>query len=442
MPNDFTEPAQTLVGLWEFKSSAQAGDIGLTDGQAQNGVYDGNIAAVSGAAVFDGNYDWIDVEGDDAPFDMAQGSIEVEFTQANKVGSSPDTLVSRGEWGDRSSDCYFGLDITENGAVRIQHFSGSGENASLSTPNGFFSPGDEVRVSYNWDKLLGSTLKVLNLTAGTEFETSDSQTGLTFDLGDNEAGRFVFGAREQNDGQCDRQFAGAMKYVAVYSGPPPADGYSTLGAVVFNADGSTLDFSEIKNITPCYIPGTLVATPRGDIPVEDVKVGDKVITRDNGFQEVVWVGHKQVTPRTFTESPELKPVRVRKGALGNGLPERDMIVSPNHRILLSTPDGSLYIDQPEALVAAKHMIGMDGIHRIDLLSATYVHFMCERHEVVLSDGTWLESFQPGDFSLKGIDDEQREEIFALFPELRSRAGREDYTSAGRPLRGFKAKLVP
>ncbi len=68
--------------------------------------------------------------------------------------------------------------------------------------------------------------------------------------------------------------------------------------------------------------------------------------------------------------------------------------------------------------------------------------MCERHEVVLSDGTWLESFQPGDFSLKGIDDEQREEIFALFPELRSRAGREDYTSADRPLRGFKAKLVP
>ena len=220
-----------------------------------------------------------------------------------------------------------------------------------------------------------------------------------------------------------------------------ADGDSTSGTVVFNSDGSTLDFTEIENIIPCFTPGTLVATPRGEVLVEELVVGDKVITRDNGFREIVWVGHKQVSPRMFNEAPELKPICICAGALGNGLPERDMIVSPNHRMLVSSPEVALFFEQTEVLVAAKHMVGMEGIHRVDMLGTTYVHFMCERHEVVLGDGAWSESFQPGDHSLQGVDDDQRNEIFALFPELRSRSGRDEYAAARRILRGFEAKLV-
>jgi hypothetical protein len=133
LPNDFTEPTQNLVGLWEFKLNVQVGDFSSTDGQGLNVVYDGNITAVSGAALFDGNIDRIDVEGDDAPFDMAQGSIEVEFTQASQVGSSPDTLVSRGEWNDRSSEGYFGLvDLSRFSAApraRLSHVSFESDRA-------------------------------------------------------------------------------------------------------------------------------------------------------------------------------------------------------------------------------------------------------------------------------------------------------------------------
>jgi len=110
-------------------------------------------------------------------------------------------------------------------------------------------------------------------------------------------------------------------------------------------------------------------------------------------------------------------------------------------MLVSSPEVALFFEQTEVLVAAKHMVGMEGIHRVDMLGTTYVHFMCERHEVVLGDGAWSESFQPGDHSLQGVDDDQRNEIFALFPELRSRSGRDEYAAARRILRGFEAKLV-
>ena len=75
------------------------------------------------------------------------------------------------------------------------------------------------------------------------------------------------------------------------------------------------------------------------------------------------------------------------------------------------------------------------------MSTTYIHFMFDHHEVVLSNGAWTESFQPGDMSLKGVGNAQRNEIFELFPELRTRDGIEDYQAARRSLKKHEAKLL-
>jgi len=75
------------------------------------------------------------------------------------------------------------------------------------------------------------------------------------------------------------------------------------------------------------------------------------------------------------------------------------------------------------------------------MNTTYIHFMFDQHEVVLSNGAWTESFQPGDHSLKGIGNSQRQEIFELFPELETDSGRQDYTSARRTLRKHEAELL-
>ncbi len=210
---------------------------------------------------------------------------------------------------------------------------------------------------------------------------------------------------------------------------------------VYFTDGSTMTFSEIENVIPCFTPGTTIATPRGERLVEELQVGDKIITRDNGIQEIAWLGHKAMSGKQLAANPHLKPILIKAGSLGQGLPERDMLVSPNHRVLVASEKTQLYFEEREVLAAAKHMTGADGIHAVNVMQTTYVHFMFERHEVVLSNGAWTESFQPGDYSLKGIGNSQRNEIFELFPELSTRTGLEGYQSARKALKKHEARLL-
>jgi hypothetical protein len=180
--------------------------------------------------------------------------------------------------------------------------------------------------------------------------------------------------------------------------------------------------------TPCFTPGTMITTQRGECPVQHLVAGDRVITRDNGIQPVRWVGKTQMFLHDFQAEPHLLPVFIRKGSLGKGLPERDMMVSPNHRILVANERSTLCFSEREVLVAAKHLT-TQGAHTVQSSGTTYIHFMCDRHEIVLADGIWTESFQPQDQSLKGIGNAQRLEIFELFPELKTAEGIAGYGAA-------------
>lgn len=183
-----------------------------------------------------------------------------------------------------------------------------------------------------------------------------------------------------------------------------------------------------RRATPCFTLGTIITTQRGPCPVEQIVHGDRVITRDNGLQPVVWVGSTQLFLHDFQAEPHLLPIFIRKGSLGKDLPERDMMVSPNHRVLVTSGRSTLRHSEREVLVAAKHLTA-SGVQTIQSRGTTYVHFMCERHEIVLADGIWTETFQPEDQSLKGIGNAQRLEILELFPDLRSAEGVAAYKSA-------------
>jgi len=207
------------------------------------------------------------------------------------------------------------------------------------------------------------------------------------------------------------------------------------------ADAGQLVFEEIENVIPCFTPGTKIATPKGERLVETLEVGDRVITRDNGIQTIRWVGARNMLGTELNRSAHLKPVLIRQGALGNDLPERDMMVSPNHRMLVANDKTALYFEEREVLVAAKHLTGLKGVDVVDVSHTTYIHIMFDQHEVILSDGTWTESFQPGDMSLAGIGNAQRQEIFELFPELATQDGIAGYTAARRSLKRHEAKLI-
>lgn len=248
------------------------------------------------------------------------------------------------------------------------------------------------------------------------------------------AGDFIDGGEGGDDFDI-LDLRGSNVRSVTYTSDDLEDGY-----ILFR-DGGRADFEEIENVIPCFTPNTLIATARGEVPVESIAVGDRVITRDNGIQPVRWVGRRDLTEAQIATSPSMAAVTIRKGALGHGLPERDMAVSPQHRVLISSDEAMLYFDEREVLVAAKHLVGRPGIEHGRACDTSYIHFMFDNHEIVLSDGAWTESFQPGDHSLKGIGKAQRDEILALFPELRHPDGRAAYTAARRMLRRREVELL-
>ncbi len=256
-------------------------------------------------------------------------------------------------------------------------------------------------------------------------------------------GDTIVGGEDPGDTDTDTlDLTGSGPLTVIPSAPGAED-----GIVNFYSDPAktnligTLAYSEIENIIPCFTPGTLIATMKGEVPVESLQEGDKVITRDNGIQEIRWIGKRTLQRDELRRAPHLSPILIKAGSLGDGLPERDMMVSPQHRMLVAGDQTQLYFEEPEVLVAAKHLINNGSIQAIDTLRATYIHFMFDQHEVVLADGAWTESFQPGDQTLGAMGTAQRNEILELFPDLEMQTGRDDYVAARRVLKGYEAKLL-
>ena len=193
--------------------------------------------------------------------------------------------------------------------------------------------------------------------------------------------------------------------------------------------------------TPCFTPGTRIATPTGEVLVENLKVGDRIVTRDNGIQTIRWVGHRHFGGRELASNPHLYPILVRAGTLGDQLPERDMRLSPNHRVLVTSDQTALYFEDREVLAAAKHLVNNRGVFEVESLGTTYIHFLFDKHEVVLSDGCWSESFQPTDKTLRGIGNAQREEIYEVFPELRRALSEKTMRPARRVLSEHEARQL-
>ncbi|MCB1338384.1 MAG: Hint domain-containing protein [Maritimibacter sp.] len=191
----------------------------------------------------------------------------------------------------------------------------------------------------------------------------------------------------------------------------------------------------------CFTPGTLISTPRGEVPIERIGVGDTIVTRDNGVQEVRWIGRKTLSGPALRFDTRLHPVRIRAGALGPDLPARDLCVSPNHRLLLVGEHPELDAGESEVFVSAKHLLGTRGVERVEPVEVTYLHLMFDRHEVVLSEGAWTESFHPTDEALDAAGEASRDELFELFPELRDAATRRTRRAARRTLAAGEAKRL-
>ena len=198
------------------------------------------------------------------------------------------------------------------------------------------------------------------------------------------------------------------------------------------SDGTTVSFSNIENVIICFTHGTGIRTPWGERPVQDLRPGDVVLTRDHGPQTLRWVGRRSVRG-----SGSLAPVRFARGAFGN---DRDLWVSPQHRMVYQGGMATLYFDSPEVMVPAKHLVDGRLITRQEVAEVTYYHLLFDEHQVVWGNGALSESFHPGAEGLAAIDPAAREELFGLFPELRADPNHYGRT-ARTVLRGYEARLL-
>ena len=137
--------------------------------------------------------------------------------------------------------------------------------------------------------------------------------------------------------------------------------------------------------TPCYAAGTAILTPHGEVAVETIQPGDEVMTSEAGHlvpRTVIWAGVREIDLVDHPKPDAVAPIRLHRGALADGLPRRDLLLSPDHCLFL---DGGL--------IPAKLLInGMTIVRDLSLGTVSYHHIELDRHAVLLAEGVPAESY--------------------------------------------------
>jgi Ca2+-binding RTX toxin-like protein len=355
---------------------------------------------------------------------MQLGSTTVTFTEVENIqtGAGDDTIT--GSAGDDNVTTGDGADVVNAGDGDDNVTGGAGADT--------LTGGDGADTLFG-----GDDDDVLNVGSGDSAFGDDGDDVFNLTPGDLDGTNLTITGGEGGETLGDTLNITGPAAI-VYDDPSEES-----GTITYYDTGEVVTFSEIENINyiPCFTPGTLIKTAQGEMPVEEITVGTRVLTNDHGYQPVVWAGAREIDAETLAQNYALKPVLIRKGALGKNMPERDMMVSPQHRMLIGNFKTALWLGEEEVLVPAKFLVGLDGIEEVQSGGVTYIHFMFNDHQVVMSDGCWSESFQPGDTSMGALTEDAREEILTLFPELADQRSDKVYPAARPTVDAKQARVL-
>jgi hypothetical protein len=227
----------------------------------------------------------------------------------------------------------------------------------------------------------------------------------------------------------------------IASGTDQVISFNITGTSVLPIVGVASDTDIVTlNILICVTHGTLVGTPTGLVPVEDLAISDLVLTLDGRAEPIRWIGSRRVTGGELAHDPTLRPVRIAAGAFGPGRPARDLSVSPQHRIHLSGWRAELLFGEETVLAPAKGLVDDHAVrieHEIE--DVEYFHLLFDRHEIILTEGLPTESFYPGSHSIGELDSAARTELLRVFPELETADAAP--APAGPALRPWEARLL-
>lgn len=131
----------------------------------------------------------------------------------------------------------------------------------------------------------------------------------------------------------------------------------------------------------CFARGTRIRTTRGDVAVEHLAEGDRVVTADGRVEPVIWIGRRHVDCTRHPEPASAWPIRIQAGAFARGVPERDLFVSPNH---------ALYFQG--VLIPARLLQNKLTVQQVEVPSVEYFHVELPRHGLLLAEGLAAESY--------------------------------------------------
>lgn len=334
----------------------------------------------------------------------------------NKTGTNETTIDVRKTFAD----------VTESGGVAFVEVTVSDTETRVNSTTGETNflektQGDanttitSMRIVMN-----DGTVYVLKDGSPVDFreqDTSDTPNSFTPSMGDsfvetNSSVQLVNDATGQDAPTSGSgSFADLANQNLVFSN---TDGWSTgTQTRQIDSSGDTGDSSGDGLFNICFARGTRILTDRGEVPVEELRPGDLVETRDHGLQPVRWVrSHEQPLEEAAVDA---RPVEIKAGALGHGSPARRLIVSPQHRILVGSRGQLDTIFAQEAFAPAKSLTGMPGIRFMKGKNRiTWRHFALDRHEVVTANGCHTESLLLGPMVLNGLTDAERREVFDVF----------------------------
>jgi Ca2+-binding RTX toxin-like protein len=433
----------------DYSNSSAAVSINLGTGAASGGEAAGDrLSGVDGifGSVFDDTLIGFDGQGTSGDiytniFYGGAGNDYLDGLGANDTlfgGADNDTILGSGGddslSGDDGNDTLFGGIGNDrlSGGAGSDTVHGDEGNDTLNGDDGndMLFGGDGADVLFGGD---GND----TLTGGAGADTMTGGAGRdVFVVG---AGDVVNGS-EEGDDQDVLDLTGLGPLRVVRDTGNPENGIVQLLDANGNPTGQIITFTNIETVIPCFTPGAMIDTKRGPVAVEDLREGDRVLTRDNGFRTVRWTGAKTLRAADLRAAPQLQPVRIRRDAFGPGVPARDLLVSRQHRMLMTGARAELMFGESEVLACAGHLVGHPGVTVSPVTEVTYLHILFDGHEVVRANGCWSESFQPGKLVADAMEAAVRDEILSIFPQLAS----EDGTAFGaaRPtLKAWEARQM-
>ena len=360
----------------------------------------------------------ITIEVDGTTVYQYDPAVDPNFgTTLNETITITETVTSVDTDGDGMAD-HLDLDSDNDG---ITDNVEAQSTAGYTAPTGFDSDGDGLDNAYEGAGNEGLTPVNTDGTGAADFRDTDSDDDGLSDA--EEAGHGVSQADIDASQDADRDgIADVVDDVIgwdVNDADLDGSGNFTLADTDNDTDpdGSnaipmTRDL-DYRDTVPCFTEGAMILTPYGERAIETLTPGDLVITKDHGPQPLRWIGS-----RTVPGHGRFAPVLV-TSAQFPGL-TRPLLVSPQHRFVLDGYQSLLLFAETEVFASAKHLAPRQSAPRNKV---TYMHLMFDQHEVIFANGRATESFFAGEEGLGAISEQSRDEVFALFPELRADLGR-------------------